>query len=93
MQMVTTRDGDKYAKNIPTRDDLIGKLQCLCSGQESRKDIAAWAMSIIEDDSLRVTDRLAWNVLKKLAGVDSPAPDREFLFTVIDFKQWLSELL
>jgi len=80
------------AQSMPTRDDLIGRLQRLCSGQENRADVAAWAMSIIDDDSLRVTDQLVWVVLKRLAGVDSPAPDREYLFTDIDFKEWLSEL-
>lgn len=79
-------------QSMPTRDELIGRLQRLCSGQESREDVAAWAMSIIDDDSLRVTDQLVWDVLKRLGAVDLPAPDREFLYTVIDFKEWLSEL-
>ncbi len=81
------------AQSMPTRDDLIGRLQRLCAAQESRVDVAAWAMSIIDDDSLRVTDQLVWNILKRLAGVDVPAPDREFLFTNTDFEEWLSELL
>jgi len=49
-------------------------------------------MSIIDDDSLRVTDQLVWDVLKRLGAVDLPAPDREFLYAVTDFKEWLSEL-
>jgi len=80
------------ALSMPTREDLIGRLQRLCSGQESREGIAAWAMSIIDDDSLRVTDQLVWDVLKRLGAVDLPAPDREFLYAVTDFKEWLSEL-
>lgn len=79
-------------QSMPTRDDLIGRLQHLCSGRESREDVAAWAMSIIDDDTLRVTDRLVWDVLIRLGAVDLPAPDREFLYTVTDFKEWLSEL-
>ena len=81
------------ALSMPTRDELIGRLQRLCSGEESREDIATWAMLIIDDDCLRVTDQLVWDVLKRLGGVDLPASDREFLYTVTDFKEWLSELL
>jgi hypothetical protein len=80
------------ASSMPTRGDLIIKLQRLCSGQESRQDIAAWAVSIIDDDSMRVTDRLVWDVLKRLGAVDLPAPDREFLYTIADFKEWISDL-
>ena len=79
-------------QSMPTRDDLIWRLQRLCSGQESRETVAAWAMSFVLDDSLRVTDRLVWDVLKKLDAVDLPTSDREFLYTVTDFKEWLSEL-
>lgn len=79
-------------QNTPTRDDLAAKLRGLCTGQESRIDVAAWAISIINDDSLRVTDRLVWNMLKRLGAVDLPAPDREFLYTVADFEAWLAEL-
>jgi hypothetical protein len=77
---------------MPTRDELIERLQRLCVGQESREHTATWAMSIIDDDSLRVTDQLVWTVLKKLGAVDLPSPDREFLYTVSDFEEWLSEL-
>ena len=59
---------------------------------KSRQDIAAWAVSIIDDDSMRVTDRLVWDVLKRLGAVDLPAPDREFLYTIADFKEWISDL-
>ena len=78
---------------IPTRDDLLERLQHLCSGQEARANVAAWAVSIIDDDSLRVSDRLVWKFIKRLGAVDLRAPDREFLYTDTDFKEWLSEFV
>jgi len=80
------------SRSMPTREDLIEKLQCLCSSEESRAEVAAWAVSIIDDDSLRVTDRLVWDVLTRLGAVDLPAPDRDFLYTVVDFREWQFEL-
>lgn len=80
-------------QKMPTRDELIRKLQCLCTRQESRDAIAVWAMSIIDDDSMVITDELAWDILKRLGAADLPATDREFLYTVVDFEDWRSELL
>lgn len=80
-------------RSMPTRDDLIEKLQHLCSGDETRVAIANWATSIIDDDSLRVTERSIWGVLVRLGAVDLPASDREFLYSVSDFENWKSELL
>lgn len=80
------------AQNIPSRNELIEKLKSLRSGYESRADIAAWAFSIIDDDLLRVKDKLVWKTLASLGGADLPAPDREFLFTDVDFEEWQSKL-
>lgn len=79
-------------QNMPTRHELSAKLDALRSGEESRASIAAWAMSIIEDGSLSITDQLAWKTLKKLGAVDLPAPDRQFLYDVADFEEWHAEL-
>lgn len=80
-------------QSMPTRDVVIERIERLCSGQDTRAEVATWAMSIVDDDSLSVTDQLVWAALKRLGAVDLPAPDREFLYSVADFKEWQSELL
>lgn len=77
---------------MPTREDLIQKLKCLRSNDSARTAVSAWAVSIIDDDSLQVTDALAWDVLKRLGAVDLPAPDQDFLYTAIDFEEWQKKL-
>jgi hypothetical protein len=78
--------------HFPSREEIVAKLDCLCAGLEAREQVAAWAMSIIDDDD-RVTDRLAWSVMEGLGAADLPAPDRDYLFTVDDFRVWKAQLL
>ncbi len=67
-------------------------LENLCSGKMNREDVATWAVSIIEDDSIRVTDGTVWDILKSLGAVDLPAPDRDFLYMDADFHEWAARL-
>lgn len=80
-------------QSMPTREVLLGKLENLCTGSEERSDIASWAIALIEDDELRVTDQAVWNVLKRLGAVDLPAPERRYLYEVEDFRSWQAELI
>ena len=79
-------------QKMPTRHELSLKLASLSSSEESRASIAAWAVSIIEDDSLSITDKLVWEILKRLGAVDLPALDRPFLYDAVDFEAWKTEL-
>jgi hypothetical protein len=90
--MVTIKEDDNMLHAIPSRDDLKCKLERLCSGDESREKISAWAMSIIDDDSIRISDPIVWDVLESLGAVDLPSTDRAYLYDLVDFESWLSKL-
>lgn len=89
--MAITLDGGNMVIT-PTRDDLLLMLENLCSGKTNRADVAAWAFSIIEDDTIRVTDGAVRDVLKGLGAVDIPASDRDFLYTEDGFTEWAARL-
>lgn len=91
MLTAITLDGDNMT-STPTRNDLRLKLEGLCSGEMTREDVATWAVSIIEDDSVRVTDSAVWDILKRLGAVDLPTQDRDFLYMDIDFDDWAARL-
>lgn len=93
MRMATTQDGGHYGSEYADARRLDRKAATFMFRSRKSRGRGGLAMSIIDDDSLRVTDRLVWDVLKRLGAVSLPAPDREFLYTVTDFKEWLSELL
>ena len=78
--------------NLPTRDAVILKIRALRELRESRESVAAWAMSIIDDDMVEITDRSIWRVLKNLGAVDLPADDRPYLYMDEDFAEWEAEL-
>lgn len=80
-------------RTLPTREELMNKLESLCSGAEARSDVASWAIAFIVADDLQVTDRVAWKVLKQLGAVDLIAPDRPYLYGVEDFRAWQAELV
>ncbi|WP_051941058.1 hypothetical protein [Stenoxybacter acetivorans] len=77
---------------IPSRDDLTCRLERLCSGEESREQVSAWAMSIIDDDTIRIKDPIVWDVLESLGAVDLPSTDKPYLYDLIDFESWLLKL-
>lgn len=77
---------------MPSRAELVQVLEDLCTGKKKRSEVAGWASSIIDDDSVRVDDMLAWDVLKRIGAVDLPAPDREFLYEEIDLASWIFDL-
>ena len=80
-------------QSLPSREELIRKLDGLCAGTETREQVAEWAVSIIDDGDVRVTDKVAWRVLEGLGAADLPAPDRGYLYTTEDFKEWKAELI
>lgn len=77
----------------PTRNTLLRKLDDLKSGSAGRADLASWAMAIVEDDGVRVTDQVVMQALKRLGAVDLPAPDRDYLYIEADFEDWKADLL
>ena len=79
--------------SVPTRGTLLIKLDQLRSGSVGRSDIASWAMAIVDDDSVRVTDPTVMRALKRLGAVDLPALDRDYLYTDADFEDWTADLL
>ncbi len=72
----------------PTRAEVLMKIEAMRAATESREAVAAWAMTIIEDDSVEVTDSVVWKVLKNLGAVDMPGIDRPYLYADEDFSDW-----
>jgi hypothetical protein len=78
--------------SAPSRDYLISILERLRSGDEVREEVSAWAMSIIDDDSIRIKDPVVWDILQLLGAVDLPSTDRPYLYDLADFESWILEL-
>lgn len=77
---------------FPTREELLKLLEKLRSGEANREEVSAWAMAIIDDDSIQAPDQVAWAVLTNLGSVDLPAPDRDYLYADVDFQDWAAKL-
>lgn len=78
--------------SMPSRKDLIDKIDLLCSAKETREQVAQWASSLLNSD-FQVRDRIAWSVLEGLGAADLPSTDREYLYSVRDFNEWRSMLI
>lgn len=78
---------------IPTREDLIAKLDGLCNGTESRDEVVRWADAIYLDDNLKIEDEAVRQVLGWLGMIKAPEIVREYLYNESDFKAWKAELL
>ncbi len=79
-------------KNLPSRQALREIIQQLYSGSIERCQVSEWAFLIIDDDDIRVTDQVAWNIIKNLGAVDLPSSDRDYLYNNEDFVDWLKLL-
>ena len=78
---------------LPSSKIINEKIQMLINGEESRESISAWAVSIIDDDSIKISNKLAWKIIQNLGAADLVAGDNSYLYTVEDFKAWQKELL
>jgi hypothetical protein len=77
---------------VPSRVELIDILDRLTAGLECRVDVSDWAMAIMADKSLGISDIVAWQVICGLSDLSSAGPDGNFLFGPADFEIWRAEL-
>jgi hypothetical protein len=77
---------------IPKLADLNLKISGIISGKEDRCAVSEWAVSIFDDDSLRISNPIILKYLKLLGAVDLPSSDRKYLYTDEDLKAWIIEL-
>lgn len=75
----------------PTRDQVVEALRHLIAGTMTPEAVSAWASPWAVNDEF-VADPRVERAITLLAGADSPAPDRRYLFVQEDFEKWLREL-
>ncbi|EME8859447.1 MULTISPECIES: hypothetical protein [Enterobacter] len=74
---------------FPSRYEIASVINKLKSGALDRTNVAQWAFSIIDADDIRITDQVAWKVIQSLGAVDLPSSDRDYLYGIDDFDDWL----
>ena len=77
---------------LPSRRTVLAKIAALSDQSESREQIAAWSFSILDDDSVEVTDQDVRTVLELLGAADLPSTDRDYLYGEEDFAEWRMRL-
>jgi len=65
MELITTR--------------LDEKIQMLINGTESRESISVWAVSIIDNDSIKISNKTAWKIIQNLGSADLMTKDDSYL--------------
>ena len=78
--------------DLPSRAEVASMIAALRTGQRSRKDASAWALAIINDKDIKVTNAVVWRVLKSLGGADL-STEQGYLYGDQDFSEWAKELL
>ena len=78
---------------LPSLKIIDEKIQMLINGTESRELISAWAVSIINNDSIKISNKTAWKIIQNLGAADLMIGDDSYLYTIEDFKAWQKELL
>jgi hypothetical protein len=79
-------------QNLPSRNEVIEKIELALAQQLSREELSDWAFNIYNDDMLEVTDKAVWKVLSALVGCDSYGFDRPYLYVDDDLNNWMSLL-
>ena len=74
---------------LPTRYEISSVINKLKVGVVDRTYVAQWAFSIIDADDIRITDQVAWKEIQSLGAVDLPSSDRDYLYGIDDFNDWL----
>ncbi|MCK6190971.1 hypothetical protein [Pseudomonas sp. EYE_354] len=77
---------------IPNRQDLISKIEGIINDTMSRRTIAAWAFSLVDDDAIYIEDTVVLDHLILLGALDLPSTDRDYLYANDDLKEWINQL-
>lgn len=73
------------------RREVLDWLRNLMEERVAREEAAEWADQLVRDDALPDDPETA-RAIEALAGADTPANDREYLFGQADFKAWHDRL-
>lgn len=79
-------------KFLPTRSEVLRKIDILRNAPQGREDVAAWAISIIDDDEIQVDDMRLWDVIKNIGGADILIDIGVYLYNDQDFDEWKKDL-
>jgi hypothetical protein len=75
----------------PSRELVHERLLGLLSGRFSPDEVAEWAAPWVRDRNSGFVDPVVWRALIQLSGADVRESPVEYLHSVPDFQQWLSE--
>ena len=78
--------------DLPSREVVIDKLRALRFSIQAREEIAAWAISVV-DDRVDVVDANVWLILTRMGAVDLPGLDGEYLYVDEDFADWEKSII
>jgi hypothetical protein len=89
--------GEVVRLELPSRSEVLGRLQGLIDGAISAEEIEAWAEHWVLWDEIpgnvvATRDWAVWQTLKVLAGANLPNLDRTPLHSRHDFQAWADEL-
>jgi hypothetical protein len=79
--------------SLPTREETASVLRRLAAKSLSSEDASSWAVSILQNKDVSVTDWAVWEALKNIGGADLRNPDGTYLYKIDDFSSWLADLL
>jgi hypothetical protein len=78
---------------LASRDVVLQKIMALREGSESRESVAAWAVAIVDDDAVEISEMRVWKVIKRLGGADLLGSEDAYLYGDEDFSDWEAALL
>ena len=76
----------------PSRLEISEHLRRLLDHSSTREEAAAWAMSILSNDEIRIRDSVVLEGLKFLGSVDLTSTDRPYLYMETDFINELAKV-
>ncbi len=91
IKLENTKVEDKM-NSLPSSEIIELKIQSLIDNTCSRTAIAEWAVTIINDDSVKIDNTTIWEIIKNLGAVDLTLDGDNFLYEVEDFQEWQKEL-
>ena len=77
---------------MPSKNEIISKIDALINQTETRESVSAWAFKYIDDDYLDVNDEDVWNALVGLCASDQLGDENSYLYNELDFEDWKNRL-
>jgi transcription initiation factor IIE alpha subunit len=77
--------------NQPTVNEILDRLNSVLNGELTREEASDWASYYVMADEPTIDDKIVWDLLKIISGIDVLDSPTSYLHNEEDIKDWIKQ--